>query len=238
MTTMSFNGYRFDRKFKAFCDSRPLPEFVDASVKIDGANGESFESLTLGVREFSITLVALNKTAKSLQTLARELTGVLAVASPKPFMFGDEVDGDGKQLVRYAVPTGVFDSEDFVRAGRWTGQFKQHDPYLYGKSRSVVLKANQPQKINVGGNAETWPYAVAKPRGSRYTLSGNGSIVFDAPFSGNTLSIDFENQVARLSPNVANAAGLQTGSRFYPMRGTVTLTANAQTTLSWSERWL
>lgn len=240
MLEMKFNGYRFNAKFKAFCDSRPLPDFVGTSTKVEGADGELFEHQAIGTREFEITIIALDKSAKALQTLARELTGVLAVRSPKPFAFSDEVDKDGNQLVRYAIPDGVFDSEDFVRSGRWTGRFKQYDPYLYGKYRSVVLKANQAQTVNTGGNAQAWPTAVSNPSGSMYTLGidGGRGIAIAAPFSGQQITINFERERITCYPAIANASGIQTGSRFFPLNGSMKLKSNNKTTLSWTERWL
>ena len=238
--TMTFNGYDFSRDFIPLCDSRPLPEFRDTSTVVSGADGESFDGLTVGTREFTITLVAVNKEPKALQTCARTLMDVLAVRSPKAFTFSDERDSDGTQLVRYAVPTGAFDAQEFIKAGKWTCRFKQHDPYLYGKSRSVVLKPNQAQKISVGGNVPTWPTVTSKPSGSYFTISdgSNRYVKFAAAFNGSTtLTLDFEKSRASLSASLTGS-GLLVGSRFFEIDDTVELKATSTTTVSWHERWL
>lgn len=220
--------------------NRPLVSFESTATKVDGADGEYFDMLQVGVRECSFALVATKLTQRERQLMARKLAGVLAVRNPRRLCFSDERDTSGNQLARLAVPDGVFDAEEFIRAGKWTMRFKQHDPYLYGKSRSVVLKTNQPQKVQTGGNAEAWPLASANPDGSTYTLgiqNGKG-IVIKASFAGKSLFIDFAKERVSIKPNATGAAGIQTNSRFFPLQGTMTLVASAQTTLTWTERWL
>ena len=237
--TVKYNGTDLSRLFTITEINRPSPEFRNAGTVVEGADGEAFDSLTIGPRECSFVMIATKLNATQRQTMARRLMAVMSVREPKALTFSDEVDGDGNQLVRYAVPTGAFDAQEFIKAGKWTCRFKQHDPYLYGKSRSVVLKPNQAQKISVGGNAESWFAASSKPTGSSYTLS-NGSryIRFEASFDGSgTLMLDARAQTARLSSG-SNVRGIIAGSRFFVLRGTMTLTATSTTTLSWHERWL
>lgn len=240
METVTFNGVDISALFMVADMSRPLPEFRDSSTTVEGADGDSFDALTIGPRECSFTVISAHRTMRELQDDARELMAVLAVREPKPLTFSDERDRDGVQLVRYAVPTGSFDAQEFVRAGQWTLRFRQHDPYLYGKPRSVVLAANEAQRVDVGGNAPAIPLATTAPRASSYLLrSGSGYISYFAPFDGNsTLTLDFAELTARLSPALEGAKGLQTGSRFFEFAGVTSLFATAQTTVSWTERWL
>lgn len=241
MTNVDFNGTSLSKLFSVVDVSRPLAEYRDASTKVEGADGEAFDALTIGVRECSFSVVACNKSKQGLHAAARTLAKIVTVREPSKLMFSDEVDDDGTRLYRLAVPVGTFDYDEFVKSGRWHLSFRQHDPYLYGKARSVVLKANQPQAISVGGNApETWPTATATPSGSTYTLgveNGQG-IVIKAPFSGQKLTISFKTEKITVKPAVQNAEGLQIGSRFFPLAGRMTLIASSETTLSWRERWL
>lgn len=247
METITFNGVNLTNPLNGtkprlvITDvKRPLASYESSSTKVEGADGELFDMQQIGVRECSFALVADKLSRREIQLMARKLASVLAVRSPKRLCFSDERDNDGNQLVRYAVPDGAFDMDEFIRAGKWTLKFKQHDPYLYGKYRSVVLKANQAQTVNAGGNAETWPTAVSHPSGSTYTLGvqGGRGITIAAPFSGQELIISFERERITCTPAIANAAGIQTSSRFFPMNGSMKLISNNKTTLSWYERWL
>lgn len=236
MERVTFNGVNLSARFVIADIKRPLPEFRDTSSTVEGMDGEFFDALTVGPRECSFSVVAAHKSASELQTLARELMALMTVRKPSALTFSDEVDKDGFQLTRYAVPTGSLDAEEFIKAGRWTFTFKQHDPYLYGKQRSVVLKANAAQKVEIGGNAECYPTATSYASGSYYKLSsGNYSVRFDGPLSG-LLTVDFAAQ--KVSNASSSAAGLHTGSRFFAFSGTMVLTASHQTTLKWRERWL
>ena len=239
---VTFNGKNLTKSFFLGELSRPLPEFRDVTTQIEGADGESFDGITVGVREVSFTLTAKAKTPRAVQNLARKLMSWFAVSTPKPLTFSDELDGEGIQLVRYAVPTGSFDAEEFIRAGRWTCRFKQPDPYLYGKvHESVILPAGASVKLATGGNATTYAVAKAKMPNSAnsYTISnGKQSIEYAADFSGETVTVDFEKQTVRVSPSISGAPGLQVGSRFFGMRGDEQLTASHRTTLAWVERWL
>lgn len=258
MVIMEYNGkdLRFRKKENnkvynrviPLCDSRPFPEFRDSSTQIEGADGEWFDSQTIGPREFTITLVANGRliySSEDLQALARDIGKTFMVREPKRFTFSDERDPGrpDTQLYRLAVPTGVFDAEEFIRAGRWTCRFRQLDPFLYGYSRSEALKANTATEITVGGNAPA-ANLVAKttPKNGvkRYELAvvGGQSIAFKANFDNSTeLTVNFRNQTARIDKSIT-AEGLATGSRFFDFGGTLKLKANSLTTLTWTERWL
>lgn len=237
--TVSFNSNDLGKYFIISDMSRPLPEFRDSTTTIEGADGEVFNGLTVGARECSFTLTAKAKNSKSIQDLARMLMQMLTVSTPSRLLFSDELDKEGYPLVRYAIPTGSFNAEEFIKAGRWTCHFKQPDPFLYGKYRQVTIQANKSVKVATGGNAIAYPVATAKPSGSSYTFAGGGKyITYAAAFSGNSVTVNCENQTVSVSPTPSNMSGLQVGSRFFGMKGTITLSASHTTTVSWFERWL
>ena len=241
MTTVKFNGTNLSKLFIIGNQSRPLPEFRDASSTVDGRDGDIFESLTVGPREVSFELVCKGKSPKEIQDAARTLMDLFTVRKPRPLTFSDEVDDDGNQLVRYAVPTGSFDSQEFIRAGRWRCRFRQHDPFLYGRERSVVVKAGQAKKVDAGGNTPAWPTAsavVASGTEYRLGLAGGKYVKYAAAFSGQEMNIDMSAQTAKPKPAISGADGLQKGSRFFSIDGTVTFEASHTTTVSWRERWL
>lgn len=240
-----FNGTNLESFFIVSDVARPLPEFRAASTRIDGADGESFDLMTLGPRECSFDLYAVDKSAQALQDAARLLTSIFMVREPKPLQFSDEKDPNGNQLRRYVVPVGSFDSEAFIRAGVWRCRFRSFDPFLYGISRSATLTAGTATQIDFGTYvsgrmlAPALVRATSTPSGSMYTIeSGSGHIRYDAPFDGNTLVLDFEAQTATLSPALANASGLAFGSTFFPLTGTATVTASDDTALAWTDRWV
>lgn len=239
---MRYNGYDFHDKFITVCESRPMPEFRDTSTVVSGADGEFFDDQTIGVREFEITLVARVKRQEQLRKLASELMNVLAVKKPSVFMFGDEVDIRGTHLKRLAVPTGTPDVEEFIRAGKWTIRFKQHDPYLYGTPRTWVIRDTE--RIIVGGNAPALPVVTVIPGGNSnaYGISSGGEgIVYEANFtSASVLTLDWESLTAKVSPAVTGN-GLRVGSRFFTFDGTMEIAvagAAKLTTIKWYERWL
>jgi predicted phage tail component-like protein len=226
------------------CDSRPFPEFRDSTSRVEGADGETLDSLVLGPREFTVTLVAINngQGLPGIQDTARRLGDLLLVRQPKRFVFQDEQDKFGTQLVRYAIPTGAFDSEEFIQAGKWTVHFKQPDPYLYGKAGSKHLEPGVSTEVAVGGNAPAKLIAKATPETGKsyYTLqsSGHGTIKFRADFDGETvITVNFANQAISLSKTVTGS-GLTAGSRFFSFDGTPLMRAYAPTDLSWQERWI
>jgi len=235
-----FNGTCLNDYFLVSDISRPLPEFREKSSEVGGMDGEAFESIVVGTRECSFKVSSCDKGKSAQQSDARRLMSILSVRKPALLTFSDELDKDGVQLKRYAVPTGKFDAEEYALAGRWTCSFKMHDPFLYGKNRSIVLSSNAHKSVNAGGNAPSWATATSCPSGNSYSIvrTGYGFVGFSAPFSGQNVTVDFEAQKVSVSPSVANASGLQTGSRFFPLEGSMDLVASAQTTLSWTERWL
>lgn len=213
---------------------RPLPEFRPSATTISGRDGDVFDGITVGPRECGFTLTALDRSTSGLQAFARSLMYVLAVSEPAALTFTDELDSDGNQLTRYAVPTGAFDFESFVRAGRWPLRFVQHDPYLYGKERSDILPANSYKEVNFGGNAPVYPIATATPSSGTYTINNTARHVTLKGSYGTQLTLDFAAQTI----DTDGSCSLQTGSRFFPCRGTMQMRATAQTTLEWAERWL
>ncbi len=235
---ISYNGVNLSRDFECFVTSRPMPEFIADTSTVPGLDGEEFGSLTIGTRECEIQVIALDRaSSEEIQQAARTLMAALAVREPSKLVLGDEKDRDGNQLHRLAVPIGSFDMEEFVRAGRWTLRFKQFDPYLHGKSRSMQFSGST--VIETGGNAESWPVIESTPTGSSYTISGNGKhVTYAAPFNGSTrITMFTKAQTCRLSSDIGGE-GIQVGSRFFPLQGTMTLSASSPTTISWDERWL
>ena len=238
---VKYNGVKLTDNFIVGNISRPSPDFRPSSTTVDGRDGESFDGLTIGTRECSFVVTAIDKTKNGLQRAARDLMSLLRVSEPEKLVFTDENGADGTQLYRLAVPTGVLDYDAFIRAGQWTLRFIQHDPFLYGKQRSVVLKANTATKIQAGGGVPMDFVATAAPVGTWYKLEVvNGDFVkYYAPFTGGeTLTIRTKNQTAKLAPALSTAKGLDTGSRFFQLDGDMTLKATHTTEITWRERWL
>lgn len=246
---VKYNGVKLNDYFIISNPSRPLPEFRDESTEVEGADGESFDGLTIGVREFSFELIAKRKTAKNVQRAARKLMSVFMVRKPKAFTFSDEKDGENIQLVRYAIPSGSFDVEEFIRAGRWTCRFKQPDPYLYGKRSEATLypsNLRDRNKVKVGGNVPTWPEVIVDAlSGNRYRISNSQfdsdgkHVKFDATFTASSrLVLDFEKHKATLTPS-QSTGGLVLGSRFFQLEpGSTMLYVTHKTKVSWRDRWL
>ena len=244
-----FNGYNLTNKFTLMDDlARPLPDFRHAASEIDARDGLEFESLTVGMRECSFSLAATGKTQEALQRLWRELADKLLVRKPVALKFSDEKDKYGTQLVRYAVPSGMPDIQEWVRTGVMTLTFEQPDPYLYGRERSVKLSAGSLKKISTGGNAPTPLEAVINvPQGDLSArLSDFGSdgkseahVVRVLLHLGvnRVVTINGKKLAVSVSPSACNR-GLDTGSRFFDLDGTRYLEASAPATVSWRERWL
>ena len=241
MTKITYDGVRLWEKFTIGNLRRPLPEFRPSMSEVQGADGMLFDGVTLGTRTVSFDIVAIAKNVNALQSAARQIASIVSARKPLELIIHDERDDDGTQLVRYAVPTGTFDADEFRKLGKWHLSFVQPDPYLYGKHRSVVMAANVQKKIDAGGNAPAWPKAVSKPTGSSYTFEavGGDHLTFKASFNGSrTLTLDASKQTAKLSGNLSSGDGLTVGSRFFPLEGKMTLTATRKTTVTWRERWI
>ena len=230
--SVTFNSTNLESTFIISNVRRPLPEFRATSTRIDGADGEAFEAW------------AVNKSQQGLQDAARVLTALFSVREPKALQFSDEKDPAANQLTRYAVPRGSFDSEAFIRAGMWECRFVSYDPFLYGIAKTESLVANTEKEIAFGTTvdgrmkAPALVKATSTPTGSYYTLAcGDDYVKYEATFNSNTLVLDFEAQTATLTPAVSGAGGLTFGSSFFPLSGTKTLLATANTTLQWTERW-
>jgi len=236
---VEFNGTRLDKSFGIGNIKRPMPEFKVSTTEIDGMDGMEFNGITVGMREFSFDLAVRNRTRQGVQDAARKLMELFSVAEPVTVVFGDEVDPNGNRLRRYALPTGRFDDDTFLSCGKWSCSFVQVDPYLYGKDRSVVLKPNVATKFSVGGNAEVYPMAYATVSGNSYKISksSNDFLRYDGQFNGSSMNLilDFETQAVTRAPS---GKGLTVDSKFFPIKGTETITATATTTLYWTERWL
>lgn len=259
MITVSYDGVRLNDTFYVLDIKRPLPEFKPVTTVVNGADGEEFDGLTIGPRECSMTLVVKTRTARGIQDAAREVMRMLAKREPARLRFSDELDPDGTGLYRLAVPYGSFDVSEFMHAAKWEVKFKSPNPYLYGKSRSVVLNKNREQTIKVGGNAESWPKVTSNPTASSYTITvvGGEHVTYKAAFGGRKLTIDMHRQTAKVSGSASGTigvvqdfaaavsaalggdnSGLQTGSRFFSISGTVKLKASAKSEVTWRERWL
>lgn len=241
MIGVIFNGKPLTDAFTVGNIKRPLPEFRPSMALVDGMDGEFFADQTVGTRRVSFDLVCSGaSTQRELQDAARMLADMMLVRKPVPMVFSDELDPMGNLLVRYVLPTGQFDADEFKRLGKWHCEFVQPDPYLYGRSRSVVVKANQTLQVEAGGNAPAYPKATSTVQsGLYYQIGIDGAYVrYAGLFSGQSIEIDMEAQTAKPNPAIAGADGLQKGSRFFAIDGTVNLTATHQTTVSWVERWL
>lgn len=243
-TRVKYNGTVLNDIFKIADIRRSSPEFSIESMQVDGADGEVFEALTVAPHEVVMTAMAVGNTSAALQRKIRKLMDVLNVKRPRKLVIADEKDDDGNQLYRLAVPSGTFDIEQVMRAGRLELTFRQLDPYLYGKERSVVLTAGVTKKIRTGGNAPTWPVAVAKfgSAAQMYQIrdmAANGDYVtFRGSFtSSTTLTLDAKRQKVTQSGG-SYGTGIVPGSRFFALDGEMSIAATAKTTLSWTERWL
>lgn len=239
---VKFDGHDLTKLFTVGNVRRPLPEFVTSSSEVEGRDGKLFDGQVIGTRSVYFDLIANATTDRELQDTARKLLGILSVRKPAKLTFSDERDGENTQLVRYAVPTGAFDSEEFRRLGKWSCEFVQLDPFLYGKSRKATIPAGKTLKVDVGGNAPAYITAKASHvSGTAYTLSrANGPhVTYLATFSGShKVAIDMSGQTVRVSPTISGAEGIRLGSRFFAIEGTVTLGATAATEIEWRERWL
>lgn len=238
---MKYGDYVLTDDFICIIKSRPLPEFKPTSTSVDGADGESFDALTLGTRSFAIDVVFKPEhTRKKRYELARKLARALFTRETKRFIFSDENDVDGNQLYRMAVPTGVINVDEFVNAERWTIEFVQYNPFLIGKEVSVVLKPNESTKIKVRGDVRALPLLSSNPTGTLYWLKDNNDnwLKFGGPFGTSTLNGNFAKQTLKLDPTVSGAEGLQAGSVFFDFLGTMHVRASHRTTLTWRERWI
>ena len=244
-----FNGYELTEKFALLDDlSRPLPEFRHESVDVPGMDGTDFDAQTVGPRSCSFSLAALGESEEHTQTLWRELAAALAVRTPSPLTFSDERDEFGTQLVRYAVPSGVPDLDEWRRAGRALLTFEQDDPYLYGRSRSVMLESMADTRIEVGGNVPAHPRLVTKvdqfSEGVPFSLldaAGNVIKTVAAWYSAGTartVVIDEEKLSVTITPSGSSDTGITLGSRFFQLSGTCYVRAGGSPTLNWRERWI
>ena len=239
---MTFDGYSLNNRFVPLLVSRPSPELVSSATAIEGRDGEEFDAARFGKREFTIKLVAKEKSQKALQQAARELMGKLMSKEPRRFTFDDEKAVNGStetQLYRMAIVDGTIDPQEFYRDGAWTVRFVQHDPYLYGKKRSISVNANTSVAFDVGGNAEALPVVKSSKSGGNYrfgyTVGGKSySIVFNGV--GNGVTVNFARQ--KVTSSGAGGDGLQVGSRFVPFSGDVSVQPNARSEITWTERWL
>lgn len=257
--TVSFGGHVLTKKFVVTDVKRPLPDFRAESTRVAGRHGESFDDATVGTREVSFMLVyagGRKATAQDIQDAARTLADVLLTRVERKLVFSDEKTRKGKQLVRYAVPIGSFDVEEFIRAGRWTCRFVQYDPFLYNdETKPLKLAAKTKKDVVIGGNAPTYLTVTVKPPSGAKEFwiknaSANRGVYFKADFDGKaTLTLDFETGKATLSNagGVTKIGGLATGSRFFAVGGSETmakaatavkLEASHACTLKWRERWL
>lgn len=238
---VSFDGVDLGSSFAVGEQRRPLPEFRAASTVIDGADGEAFDDLTVGVRECSMRLTALDRSPVELQRAARSLAGLFAVRRPAPLRISDEVDSYGTQLTRYAVPVGSFDADEFVRTASWVVTFRSHDPFLYGRPRSVVLRASGRITVDAGGNAVAYPRVTLMPPagwdGYASMRIWRGPEVALRPasrFGGGPIEVD----MASLSFSSFETCGLVPGSRFFGLSGRQVLCSSVPATVSWVERWV
>lgn len=256
---VKYNGYMLSDAFIVSEIKRSSPDFRTTSTVINGKHGESFNDATIGTREVSFQLVFAAANRYTIQDAARILFDVLMTRTPKKLVFSDEKTREDKQLVRYAVPLGTFDVEEFIRAGRWTCRFIQHDPFLYydSDSNSVTLKAKVPEKVAIGGNAPTYLVVRAKPSNGTKNFwiknhTTNQAVYFKANFDGTAIiTLDFETGKATLTNSDGldwtKVDGLLTKSRFFTVGGTETITSKAdkikleascKCDISWRERWL
>ena len=236
-----YGGVNLDEQFECIVTKRPLPEFRASSSNVYGVDGEVFEGVNYGTREITIAVYALDKKRRGIQRAARDLMSILATHEEKKLVIGDERDFDGNQLYRKAVPSGTFDFEQFIHAGKWEVTFKQFDPFLYGRERvEQLMRLNQWQSFSAGGNVEAWPVIKAKPIGNTFTIEkyGGEHITFNGNIAGKTLIINTKRQVVKVEPEITTGEGLQLGSRFFSIEGGVALRANCTVVVSWDERWL
>jgi predicted phage tail component-like protein len=254
--TVTYDNVRLTDRFIIVGIKRPMPEFRPITTQVSGADGEAFDGLTVGPREVSMTLISKAKGSKGLQDAARVLMSLLAKREPARLTISDELDHNGIQLCRFAVPKGSFNEREFANAEKWDVSFVQPDPYLYGKSRAVTIKAGETLQVTAGGNAKVWPTAITSPVGSSYTISARGGHVkYDGTLTGRRMVIDMKKQsvvfsdspVTDISSSIAAAAarltgeagsGLRVGSKFFSIEGVEKISATHGTTLVWRERWL
>ena len=241
MTTVTYNGVELNEWFFVGDQKRPLPEFRVSTMQVDGADGEVYGGSTIGPRFLSFRVTSIDRTPRQLQDDARTLMALLAVRQPTALTISDERDPTNSQLVRYAVPTGSFDADEYMRAGSWVLQFVQPDPYLYGRTYSHEVNSGTPVSFAVNGNAPAeWSLAAVPNSGvTLYTFEyGTKKVVFDGAFDG-TKAISVDSRTGTVSTG-AVGNGLTNATTIEPVGpGTVELKSSSGTaTFRWTERWL
>lgn len=238
---IKYDGVNLNDEFECFVVDRPLPEFRASGTAIYGMDGESFESATYGTREITLAVYAIDKTQRGLQRAARRLMEIVATHEEKKLVIGDERDFDNNQLYRKVVPISAPEFTPYVHAGRFILRFKQFDPFLHGKERVERLRTNQLWAFNTGGNVEAWPVVTATPTSNTFTLHrlGGETITFKGSIAGRKLVVNMKKQSIRVDGSgVIDGDGIQVGSRFFSIDGTVGITSNCPAEISWTERWL
>ena len=241
MTAVTFNGTDLTNRFIVGDQKRPLPEFRVSTMQVDGADGEVYGGSTIGPRFLSFRVTSIGRTPRQLQDDAKFLMALLAVRQPTALTISDERTEGNVQLVRYAVPTGSFDADEYVRAGSWSLQFVQPDPYLYGTEHTQSVASGSTVSISVDGNAPAeWTVTATPSSGATsYTFEyGTKKVVFDGTFDG-TKAISVNSRTGTVSTG-AVGNGLTNATTIEPVGpGTVELKSSSGTaTFRWRERWL
>lgn len=241
MTAVTFNGTDLTNRFIVGDQKRPLPEFRVSTMQVDGADGEVYGGSTIGPRFLSFRVTSIGRTPRQLQDDAKFLMALLAVRQPTALTISDERTEGNVQLVRYAVPTGSFDADEYVRAGSWVLQFVQPDPYLYGQTRTQSVTANTTTEIFVDGNAPAeWEMHVVPSSGATsHTFNyGSHKVVFSGTFDG-SMALDVDSKTGVVETSVSGV-GLTSGTTIVPVEtGTVELlSSSGNATFTWRERWL
>ena len=241
MTAVTFNGTDLTNRFIVGDQKRPLPEFRVSTMQVEGADGEVYGGSTIGPRFLSFRVTSVGRTPRQVQDDAKFLMALLAVRQPTELSISDERSPGDTQLVRYVVPSGSFDMDEYVRAGSWVLQFIQPDPYLYGHTYTQSVASGSTVEIFVDGNAPAeWTVSAVPNSGATlYTFEyGTKKVVFDGVFDGaKAISVDSRTGTVRTG---AVGNGLTNATTIEPVGpGTVELKSSSGTaTFQWRERWL
>jgi predicted phage tail component-like protein len=241
MTTVTFNGVVLTNRFIVGDQKRPLPEFRVSSMQVDGADGEVYGGSTIGPRFLSFRVTSIDREPRQVQDDAKFLMQTLAVRQPTELAISDERSAGNTQLVRYVVPTGSFDMDEYVRAGSWVLQFVQPDPYLYGHVRTQEVASDATVETFIDGNAPSeWTlHAVPNSTTGAYTFEyGENAVVFDGAFDG-AMALVVDSRTGAVNTGAAGN-GLTNATTIEPIQhGTVTLKSiGGPATFQWRPRWL
>lgn len=147
---VTFDGHTLNDLFYVGNVDVGLPEISNDFTDRTG-DGSIHRGMRLGGVTIVVPLVAKPRGMERARTSIAELMGWLDVDEPRKLSLSAD---DG--LWRMAVPNAV-SMADAEWGDRLTVEFRQPDPALYGKSRSVTVPSGGSVTFHVGGTYPTKP---------------------------------------------------------------------------------